>query len=163
MSQPVSSVTLPKKNLQGTLILFSFIVIGISLLMIAAVIINQVKGPMAPELKKYHTAFIWAMAALSFICLFAAKRMFSRRIADAKKTLNPLNEKLNQHRSALIRFLVICEMPVLLSIILFIFTGNFVFQVYAAIFLGFMLAVAPIPRRVIAELELDGQQQKELE
>jgi hypothetical protein len=54
-------------------------------------------------------------------------------------------------------------MPVLLSIILFIFTGNFVFQVYAAIFLGFMLAIAPIPRKVIAELELDGQQQKELE
>jgi hypothetical protein len=89
--------------------------------------------------------------------------MFSKRIADAKKTLNPLNEKLNQHRTALIRFLVICEMPVLLSIILFIFTGNFVFQLYAAIFLGFMLAVAPIPRRVIAELELDEQQQKELE
>ena len=163
MSQPVSLVTVPKKNLQGTLILFSFIVIGISLLMVAAVIFIQLQGPLAPELKKYHTAFIWAMAALSFICLFAAKRMFSKRIADAKKTLNPLNEKLNQHRTALIRFLVICEMPVLLSIILFIFTGNFVFQLYAAILLGFMLAVAPIPRRVIAELELDEQQQKELE
>ena|SRR5687768_2023164 len=163
MSQPVSSVTVPKKNLRGTLFLFLFIVIGVSLLMVVAVIINQVKGPLAPELKKYHTAFIWAMAAISFICLFAAKRMFSKRITDAKKTLNPLNEKLNQHRSALIRFLVICEMPVLLSIILFIFTGNFVFQLYAAIFLGFMLAVAPIPRRVIAELELDEQQQKELE
>lgn len=163
MSQPVSSVPMPKKNLQGTLILFSFIVTGVSLLMVIAFIISQVKGPLAPELKKYHSIFIGSMAALSLICLFGAKHMFSKGIADAKKSLNPLNDKLNQHRSALVRYLVICEVPMLLSIILFIFTGNFVFQVYAAIFLGFMLAVAPIRRRVIAELELDGQQQKELE
>ena len=163
MSQSVSSVTMPKKYLQGTLILFSFIVTGVSLLMVVTVIISQVKGPLAPELKKYHTAFIWTITGLSFICLFAAKRIFSKGITDAKKTLNPLNDKLNQYRSALIRYLVICEMPVILSIILFIFTGNFVFQVYAATFLGFMLAVAPIRRRVIAELELDGRQQKELE
>ena len=163
MSQQVSSVTMPKKYQQGTLILFSFIVTGNSLLMVVAVIISQVKGPLAPELKKYHTAFIWTITGLSFICLFGAKRMFSKRIADAKKSLNPLNDKLNQHRSALVKYLVICEMPGLLSIILFIFTGNFVFQVYAATFLGFMLAAAPIRRRVIAELELDGQQQKELE
>ncbi|HKZ65243.1 MAG TPA: hypothetical protein VJ111_02750 [Chitinophagaceae bacterium] len=163
MSRFVSSLTVSKKNLQGTLILFSFIIIGVSLLMIAAVIINQIKGPLAPELKKYHITFIWTMAALSFICLFAAKRVFNKGITGAKKCLNPLNDKLNQYRSALIRYLVICELPVSLSIILFLFTGNFIFEVYAAIFLGFMLAVAPMQRRVIAELELDWQQQKELE
>jgi len=54
-------------------------------------------------------------------------------------------------------------MPALLGILLFLFTGDFVYQVYAAIFLGFMLAMTPIPRRVAASLELDGQQQKELE
>jgi len=163
MSQPVSSLAIPKKNLQGTQILFSFIVAGVSLLMVVAVIISQVKGPLVPELRIYHTTFIWAMAAISFVCLFVAKRIYSKRITDAKNSLNPLNDKLNQHRSALVRYLVICEVPVLLSVILFMFTGNFIFQVYAAIFLGFMLAVAPIRRRVIAELELDEQQQKELE
>ena len=73
------------------------------------------------------------------------------------------DDKLNQHRSALIRYLVLCEVPAFVSILLFMFTGDFIFQVYAAIFLGFMLAVAPIRRRVIVELELDVQQQKELE
>ncbi len=42
-------------------------------------------------------------------------------------------------------------------------TGNFVFQVYAGVFLGFMLAMTPIRRRVVAELELDEQEQSELE
>ncbi len=162
MKKP-DSLTMPKKNLQGTLILFSFIVTGVFLLMLIAVFINQAKGPLAPELKKYHTGFIWGMAALSFVCLFAAKRVFSKKAGDAKKSLNSLNDKLNQHRSALIRYLALCEVPAFVSIILFMFTGNFIFQVYAAIFLGFMLAVAPIRRRVVAELELDGQQQKELE
>lgn len=163
MTQPVSSLITPKKNLQGTLILFASIVISIFLFMIVAVFIGQSKGPLIPSLNKYHTAFTLGMAALSFICLLAAKRIYNKAIADAKNSLNPLTDKLNQHRSALIRYLVICEVPVILSIILFLFTGNFVFQVYAGVFLGFMLAVAPIRRRVVAELELDGQQQKELE
>jgi hypothetical protein len=163
MSQPVSSFTTPKKNLQGTLILFASIVISIFLFMIVAVIIGQNKGPLMPSVNKYHTVFTLGMAVLSFVCLLMAKRIYNKAISDAKNSLNPLTNKLNQHRSALIKYLVICEVPVILSILLFLLTGNFVFQVYAGVFLGFMLAVAPIRRRVIAELELDGQQQKELE
>ena len=163
MSQHVSSLTAPKKNLQSTLILFASIVIGIFLFIMIAVFINQTKGPLAPVLNKYQPALSWAMGAFSFICLFAARRVFRKGIAAAKNSLNPLKDKLNQHRSALVRYLVICEMPSLLSIILFMLTGNFVFQVYAGVFLGFMLAMAPLRRRVVAELELDGQQQNELE
>jgi hypothetical protein len=163
MSQPVSSLTTPKKNLQGTLILFASIVISIFLFMLIAVLIGQTKGALVPALNKYHTILSWAMAALSFVCLFAARRAFSKGITVAKNSLNPLNDKLNQHRSALIKYLVIGEAPVLLSITLFMLSGNFVFQVYAGVILGFMLAMAPGRRRVITELELDGQQQKELE
>ena len=163
MSRTVSSLTPPKKNLQGTMILFASIVSSIFLFMILAVIIGQNKGALVPDLNRYHTAFTLGMAALSFICLVAAKRVYNNAIATAKNSLNPLNGKLNQHRSALIKYVVICEVPVLLSIVLFLLTGNFVYQVYAGVFLGFMLAITPIRRRVITELELDAQQQKELE
>ena len=163
MSHPISSISTPKKNLQGTLILFVSVVISIFLLMLIALLIGQTKGPLAPALNKYYTTFSWAMASLSFVCLFAARRIFSKGIAAAKNSLNPLNYKLNQHRSALIKFLVICEAPAILSIILFILNGKFVFQVYAGVFLGFMLAMVPRRRRVVTELELDWQQQKELE
>jgi hypothetical protein len=163
MSQSVSSLTTPKKSLQGTLILFASIVIGIFLFMVVAFIISQAKGPLMPALNKYHSGFSLGMAALSLACLITAKRIFNKAITGAKNSLNPLNDKLNRHRSALVRYLVICEVPVILSVILFMLTGHFVFQVYAGVFLGFMLAMAPVRRRIIAELELDEQQQKELE
>ena len=163
MSQPVSLLTTPKKNLKVTMILFVSIAISVLLCMLIAGFIGQTKGALVPALGKHKILFTWFMAVLSIICLLAAKRVFNKGIAAAKNSLNPLNDKLNQHRSALTKYLVICEMPALLSILLFLLTGHFVFQVYAAIFLGFMLAITPVPRKVAASLELDGQQQKELE
>jgi hypothetical protein len=163
MNRAVSSLTTPKKSLQGTLILFTSIVVSIFIFMVLAFIVGQNKGPLVPHLVKYHTAFTVGMAALSFGCLIIAKRIFNGAMIAAKNSLNPLTDKLNQHRSALVKYLVICEVPVMLSIILFLLTGNFVFQVYAGVFIGFMLSVAPIRRRVVAELELDAAQQKELE
>jgi len=163
MTQPVSLVTTPKKSLRVTLILFIAIVVSVLIFVLIAVFIEQTKGPLMPELSKYKNIFTWLMAVLLITCFLVAKRVFSKGIAAAKNSLNPLNDKLNQHRSALIRYLVICEIPAILSVILFLLTGDFVFQVYAAIFLGFMLAMTPVPRRVAASLDLDGQQQKELE
>ena len=157
MSQPVSLLTTPKKNLKVTMILFVSVTISV------LIFIGQSKGALIPELSKHKIFLTWSMAALSIICFRMSKRIFNKGIATAKNSLNSVNDKLNQHRSALIKFLVICEMPALLSILLFMFTGDFVFQVYAAIFLGFMLTMTPVPRRVAASLELDGQQQKELE
>ena len=163
MSQPVSLLTTPKKNLKATMTLFIAVVVGVFIFMLTAVFIGQTKGPLIPELSKYKDLFTWLMAALSIICFWVAKRLFNKGMAAAKNSLNSLNGKLNQHRSALTKYLVICEMPAILSILLFLFIGNFVFQVYAAIFLGLMLAVTPVPRRVAILLELDGQEQKELE
>lgn len=163
MSQPVSLLTTPKKNLKVTMILFVSVTISVLLFMLIAIFIGQAKGALIPELSKHKIFLTWSMAPLSIICFRMSKRIFNKGIAIAKNSLNSTNDKLNQHRSALIKFLVICEMPALLSILLFMFTGDFVFQVYAAIFLGFMLAMTPVPRRVAASLELDGQQQKELE
>ncbi len=163
MSQPVSLSTTPKGSLRITLIFFIAVVMSVLIFMLIAVFIEQTKGPLMPQLSKYNNIFTWLMAVLLIICFLVAKRVFNKGIAAAKNSLNPLNDKLNQHRSALIKYLVICEIPAIVSILLFLFIGNFVFQVYAAIFLGFMLAMTPVSRRVAASLELDGQQQKELE
>lgn len=163
MSQPVSLSTTPKGSLRITLIFFIAVVLSVLIFMLISVFIEQTKGPLMPQLSKYNNIFTWSMAILLILSFLVAKRVFNKGIAAAKNSLNPLNDKLNQHRSALIKYLVICEIPAIVSILLFLFIGNFVFQVYAAIFLGFMLAMTPVPRRVTASLELDGQEQKELE
>jgi hypothetical protein len=163
MSKPASLLPTPKGSLRITLVLFTAIVVSVLIFMLVALFIEQTKGPLMPQLNNYTTIFTGLMAVLLIVCIWVAKRVFNKGIAAAKNSLNPLHGKLNRHRLSLIRYLVICEIPAVVSIVLFMLTGDFVFQVFAAIFLGFMLALTPVSRRVVALLELDGQQQKELE
>jgi len=152
-----------KETLRSTLILFFGIVSGVFVFMLVAIFIGQNNDPLVPDLNKYQTLITWGIAAFSSVCLFIGRQVLRRGIGAAKNSLNPLKDKLSQYRSSLIRYLVICEVPALLGVILFMLTGNFVFQVFSAVFLGFMLAVTPIRRRVVATLELNGSEQSELE
>ena len=161
---PTSSapVNTPKQNLKASFILFLSIVIGIFIFMIVAILVGQTRGPLVPKLNQYHTAIAIGMAIVSFGCLFLARQQYAKGIEAAKKSLNPLNEKLNMHRNALIRYLFICEVPVFLSIITYMFTGNFIFQIYVAIFIGFMLTVMPTRTKVTEDLRLGSQERQEL-
>lgn len=162
-SSPATTSVSAKEILRATLILFLGTVTGVFVFMLTAIFLNQSNGPFVPGSNKYETIITWGAGTFSLACLIVARRMLWKGMAGAKNSLNTLQDKLSQYRSALIRYLVICEVPALLSIILFMLTGNFVFQVFAAAFLGFMLAAAPIKRRVIAALELQGSEQSELD
>lgn len=157
-----AAVSLTKKSWKGTLILFLSIVSGIFLFMLVAVVFGQSRGPLVPGLNKYHTALMIGMAAVSFACLLLSKQMFTQGVEVAKDSLNTLNDKLNLHRTALVKYVVICEIPVMLSIVLFLLTGNFTFQVYAGVFIGFMLSMTPTRSKIAEQLQLTGQQQQEL-
>jgi MFS family permease len=164
MSNPSSAAPAsPKENLKATLIIFSGIVTGVVVFMLVAIFITQSNGPLATRINKYETMLLWGVGTVSLACLVVGRRMLWSGIMAAKNSLNPLHDKLTQYRSSLIRYLVICEVPALLSIILFMLTGNFALLVPAAVFLGFMLAVAPIRRRIVAALELDGSEQSKLD
>ena len=163
MSQRTSTITTPKKNLKGTMVLFSAIVIGIFIFMLAAVLIGQSRGALMPSLNKNHTAISIVMAVVALGALYLARLVYAKEVLAAKNSLNPLNEKLNKHRQALIKYLLICEMPVMLSIILYLLTANFIFEVYAGVFLGFMLTMAPTKKKVVELLALNSQEQQELE
>jgi MFS family permease len=163
MNSTATSPASAKENLRATLIIFSGIVTGVFVFMLVAVFISQTNGPFVPGLNKYQTIITWGIAAFSLVCLIVGRHVLRKDILAAKISLNPLNDKLNKYRSSLIRYLVICEVPALLGVILFMLTGNFVFQVFSAVLLGFMLAAAPIRRRAAAALELNGSEQSELE
>ena len=163
MSTSTTSNVSARGNLRATMITFSAIVAGVFVLMLVAIFIGQSNQPLIPGLNKYESLITWGITIFSLTCLGIARVVLMKGIAAAKNSLKPLQDKLRQYRFSLIRYLVICEVPALLSIFLFMLTGNFVFQVVAAVFLGFMLAVAPIRRRVILALELNELEQSELE
>ncbi|MET0393899.1 MAG: hypothetical protein ABW019_12195, partial [Chitinophagaceae bacterium] len=159
MSQPVSSTALtPKKNLRGTMALFLSIVIGIFLFLLVAVVFGQSRGALMPDLNRHHTLLTVGMVAISFVCLFLSRQLFAKAMAGLKNSGDLLNERLNLHRAALLKYLVLCEIPVMLSIIVFLLTGNFVFQVYAGIFIGFMLTMMPTRKKVTEQLGLSSQE-----
>ena len=161
MSKPATATT-PKKNLKASLILFLAITTGIFIFMLIAIVVGQSRGPLSPDLNKHYTALAIGMAVISFAALLGARMVFNKGITFAKNSVNPLNEKLNMHRNALIKYLFICEMPVFLSIIIYMLTGNFIFQIYAAVFIGFMLTVMPTRKKVTEDLGLSSQEQQEL-
>ena len=161
MSKPAIQTT-PRKNLKGTFILFLSIVIGIFLFMLVAIIIGQTRGPLMPDLNKNYRLMVIITAVVSIVCLYFARALFTKDIEAAKNSINPLNEKLNLHRQSLIKYLLICEMPVMLSIILYLLSANFVFQVYAGVFLGFMLTMTPTKKKVAELLDLNGVEVQEL-
>ena len=161
MSKPAVQTT-PKKNLKGTFILFLSIVIGIFVFMLVAIIIGQTRGPLMPALNKNYRLTVIITAAVSIVCLYFAKALFAKEMEAAKNSINPLNEKLNLHRQSLIKYLLILEMPVMLSIILYLLCANFVFQVYAGVFLGFMLTMTPTKKKVAELLDLNGVEVQEL-
>jgi len=163
MSTSTTSSVSARGNLRATMITFSAIVSGVFVLMLVAIFIGQSNQPLIPGLNKYERLITWGIAIFSLTCLGVARVVLMKGISAAKNSLKPLQHKLRQYRFSLIRYLVICEVPALLSIILFMMTGNFIYEVFTAVFLGFMLAAAPIRRRVIVALELNGLEQSELE
>jgi uncharacterized integral membrane protein len=162
-SRGTSSSASAKENLRSTLMIFFGIVGGVFVFMLVAIFIGQNREPLVPGLNKYQTRITWGIGILSIVCLVVGRRVLQKGTTAAKNSLNPLVDKLSRYRTSLISYLLICEMPALLGVVLFLLTGNFVFQVFSAVFLGFMLAVAPSRRRVAAALELNGSEQGELE
>lgn len=162
MSQSASADT-PKKNLKGTLVLFLSIVISIVLFMLVAILFGQVRGALMPELARHRTLLTIGIVIVCFVCLFVARMLWAKGMHGAKDPAQPLNTKLNLHRAALLRYLVLCEIPVMASLVLFLLTANFAFQVYAGIFVGFMLTMTPTRKKVSEELALSSQEQQELQ
>lgn len=152
-----------KKTLKTTMVLFFAIVTAVFVFMMTAIFLNESNGPLVAGLNKHTSTIMWITGIVSLVCLVAARKILWKGLTTAKNSLNPLQSKLTQYRASLIRYLVICEMPALLSVILFMLTGDFIFLAFSAVFLGFMLAAAPVRRRVITALDLNGSEQQELE
>ena len=153
----------PKENLRGIRVLFTALVIGVVLFILMAVVIYELNGPFAPEIKEYNRVFIGIAIALALVCLVIASQGYKKGIIAARNLTGPLNNKLNNYRSLLVRYLALCEGPALFGVIVFLMTGEFWVLVITAVMFMAMLSAAPTPKRVISDLNLDWKEQKELE
>jgi len=109
-------------------------------------------GPMNPGLNQHRTWLIVGVAAFSFICTVLAKRSIIRAIEAAKISSNSLSDKLEKYRSALIIYIALSELPIIFCLVISFLTGDFVFQVFAAVLLGYLLAEMPKKEKVLRQI-----------
>jgi|SRR6218665_84189 len=138
--------------LRNIRILFMTMVGMLALMLMLAIVFTQIRGAMKPELDQYRTWLIVGVAVFSFICTVFAKKTITRTIEAAKNSSNPLSDKLTKYRSALIAYIAISELPILFCLIISFLTGDFVFQVFAAVLLGYLLAEMPRKEKVLRQL-----------
>lgn len=141
-----------KQLLKSILMLFITMISVLTVVLLIGIVFVQTIGATMPELQAHRQWLVIGIAVISFVCRLIAKKRITQAIESAKNSQNSLSDKLTKYRSALIVYIAISELPILLSIVLSILTGDFVFQVLAAILLGYLLAVIPIKERVLRQL-----------
>lgn len=139
--------------LKSIRVLFMAMAGMLALMLTLAIVFTQIQGPMTPELNQHRTWLIAGVAVLSFVCTLFAKKTMTRTIEAAKNSSNPLADKLTKYRSALIVYVAVSELPILVCLIVSFLTGDFVFQVFAAVLLGYLLAEMPKREKVLRLLE----------
>ena len=148
------------ENLRSISILFTALFTGIILFAGISVLLNRINGPFLHN-PKFSQIFLGVVVTLTVICLFLAHSNYNKRMRPEMQTTLSLSEKLNQYRSALIKYMSFIEGPAILSIIGFLLTGYFRFLAITFILLLNMLLKRPSKMRMISELQLNSNEQSE--
>ncbi len=148
-------------EMRVTRLVFFAITGFVILFFFAALVIIQFQPPVGADTERYEL-WKWVAAVLSLFALFLAKRVFYKGSNAAKNSLIPLAGKLRIYRRALLVYLALMELGACVNIVLFILSGHFIFLAFAAVLLGFMLAMNPSLRRVATELGIDSGEENKL-
>lgn len=153
----------PKDNLRMMKILVAALIIGIVLFSVMAYVINQLNGRILDELDTFiDTILISAAVILAVVCLSLAIVIYTKQVKALKNLSLPLNERLNNYRAILIKFMALCEGPALFTIIVFFLTGDFRVFVVTTILTATMFLKMPTKQRIIDVLQLNWSDQQEL-
>src|SRR5258706_16392832 len=118
MTVPVTTETTPKANFKATWILCFTLIAGATVFALLALLVNLLKGASIPAPGNELKLILPAVAAvIALICAVKAASAYRNGRAAIKNSIVPLNDKLNQYRSAMILYMALCEAPALFSII----------------------------------------------
>lgn len=153
----------PKEILRAIRIFFGAIITGAVIFAVIVVVMIKLQGPLMPEVEEYEHIFLYTVAIVAAICWIAAVNMYNKGIVAAKDSLILLPGKLNLYRTALIKYIALCEGPALFGIIIFFMTANYTALAITGVMIVAMLSKTPTRKRVADDLALDWKQQQELE
>jgi len=115
------------------------------------------------EIQPYAAYILGILAGIALTCYFLARVIYKKKIEAARNSTLTAKEKLNQYRGALVIYMGLCEAPAMLSVILFMLTGDYLLYVIVLLMLAAMAAKFPTRQRVIDALGLDWNEQEALQ
>ena len=164
MRDPIITEASPKAGLKAIRILCLALVFGALLFAIVIIVLTLLNGPAMPgEGQEFKMILMAVVAGIALLCSTQAIRIYKRGITDIRNSIEPLNNKLNQYRDLLIKYMALCEGSALFSIIIFFMLGDYLFLIITGVLLLMMLIRLPQKRKMASELGLNYQEQQELE
>ncbi len=120
---------------------------GVLLFAAVSIIIHFAEGAFIED-KNLETTLFTALFLIAVIVILGARLVYSRRISNLMERNQSGKEKLDLFRAITITHMALCEFPAILSILLFLCFGNFLFFLPAAIGLIEMLLKFPTRQRM---------------
>src|SRR5688572_4594249 len=142
-------------NLRTLRILALAMICGVLLFTGVIIALQEFEGMSIKEIQPYSVYISMILAGISLICYLLARYMYKKKIEGARNSSLTVKEKLNHFRAALVIYMALCEVPAILSAILFMLTGDYRLCGIVLIMLAAMAAKFPSRQQVIDELGLD--------
>lgn len=120
---------------------------GVLLFAIISILIHFANGAFIED-KNLETTLFVALLLIAVVVVLGARFVYSRRISNLMERNQSGKEKLDLFRAITITHMALCEFPAILSILLFLCFGNFLFFLSAVIGLIEMLLKFPTQQRI---------------
>ncbi|HMT73214.1 MAG TPA: hypothetical protein PKA77_04060 [Chitinophagaceae bacterium] len=156
----------PKEIIRSMRIVHAALCVGVFLMAFVLFILVQ------SDVQKINSdSFSGSLANIPFLLSLAiataffvlARILLRKKLQSIISSVKPVAGKLIDYRTALIRYLALCEGPALLSVILFFVSGDYRLYLITGIMLAAMLWMAPSVKRIINDLQLSWTEQQEIE
>lgn len=163
MEKNTGNTGTPREKMRGLRILVAALSAGVLIFALICVVITQVSGPlMDKNVVEYKSLILPVMTGLAIIAILIAHTNYGKQIRKIREISEDLNIKLERYRVAVTKYMAICEGMAIFSILFFYWSGQYTVLIFAALFLGLMLAKLVSLKNPETELNLSWQEQEEL-
>jgi O-antigen/teichoic acid export membrane protein len=123
------------------------LMIGILLFSIISLIIHFIQGAFINDKNLENLIFV-ILLAIAVVVILGARLVYTKRVNSLMETNQTSREKLDIFRAITITHMALCEMPAILSIVMFICFGNFLLFLPVAMALVEMFKKFPTQHRI---------------
>jgi hypothetical protein len=153
-----------KKSIMALRIISFAMIVGLVVFSGLSILVNQFSGPfLKGDILNQRQLFLGVALGLGLAGITAARILFNKALTKIKDSGKILEDKLNQYRQALILYMALCEMPGIISIIIFFLTGHHLLFIIVGMMIVTMMEKMPTVNRITNDLGLDWQEEQQIE